>query len=43
MTTVASEQLVTRTGDFRLRLSVVTQRTLARALGLLGVAAPESM
>jgi arginyl-tRNA synthetase len=29
--------------DFRLRLSVVTQRTLARALGLLGVSAPESM
>ena len=29
--------------DFRLRLSVVTQRTMARALGLLGVAAPESM
>jgi arginyl-tRNA synthetase len=29
--------------DFRLRLSVVTQRTLARALGLLGVSAPEAM
>ena len=29
--------------DFRLRLSVATQRTLARALGLLGVSAPESM
>ena len=29
--------------DFRLRLSVVTRHTLARALGLLGVSAPESM
>jgi arginyl-tRNA synthetase len=29
--------------DFRLRLSVTTQRTLARALDLLGVSAPESM
>jgi arginyl-tRNA synthetase len=29
--------------DFRLRLSVVTQRTLARALGLLGVSAPDAM
>jgi arginyl-tRNA synthetase len=29
--------------DFRLRLSVVTQRTLARALALLGVSAPEAM
>jgi arginyl-tRNA synthetase len=29
--------------DWRLRLSVVTQRTLARALDLLGVTAPETM
>jgi arginyl-tRNA synthetase len=29
--------------DFRVRLSIVTQRTLARALELLGVSAPESM
>jgi arginyl-tRNA synthetase len=29
--------------DFRLRLSVATQDTLARALELLGVSAPESM
>ena len=29
--------------DLRLRLSVVTQRTIARALALLGVSAPESM
>jgi arginyl-tRNA synthetase len=29
--------------DFRLRLSAATQRTLARALGLLGVSAPDSM
>ena len=29
--------------DFRLRLSVASQRTLARALELLGVSAPESM
>jgi arginyl-tRNA synthetase len=29
--------------DWRLRLSVVSQRTLARALGLLGVSAPERM
>jgi arginyl-tRNA synthetase len=29
--------------DWRLRLSVVSQRTLARALGLLGVSAPDRM
>ena len=29
--------------DFRLRLCVVTQRTIARALDLLGVSAPEKM
>jgi arginyl-tRNA synthetase len=29
--------------DWRLRLSVVTQRTIARALDLLGVAAPDEM
>jgi arginyl-tRNA synthetase len=29
--------------DLRLRLCVATQRTIARALGLLGVSAPESM
>ena len=29
--------------DFRLRLSLTTQRTIARALGLLGVSAPEHM
>ena len=29
--------------DWRLRLSVVTQRTIARALDLLGVEAPEEM
>jgi arginyl-tRNA synthetase len=29
--------------SFRLALSVATKRTLARALGLLGVSAPESM
>jgi arginyl-tRNA synthetase len=29
--------------NLRLRLSVATQRTLARALGLLGVSAPEAM
>ena len=29
--------------SFRLALSVVTQRTIARALDLLGVTAPESM
>jgi arginyl-tRNA synthetase len=29
--------------DFRLRLCVATQRTIARALGLLGVDAPEEM
>jgi arginyl-tRNA synthetase len=28
---------------FRLALSVATKRTLARALGLLGVSAPDSM
>jgi arginyl-tRNA synthetase len=28
---------------FRLQLCVVSQRTLARSLGLLGVSAPESM
>ena len=29
--------------DLRLRLCVVTQRTIARALALLGVSAPQSM
>jgi arginyl-tRNA synthetase len=29
--------------DFRIALSVATQRTIARSLGLLGVSAPESM
>ena len=29
--------------DFRLRLSLTTQRTIARGLGLLGVSAPEQM
>ena len=29
--------------DFRLRLSLASQRTIARALGLLGVSAPERM
>ena len=29
--------------DLRLRLCVATQRTIARALALLGVSAPESM
>jgi arginyl-tRNA synthetase len=29
--------------DFRLRLSIASQRTIARALGLLGVSAPEHM
>jgi arginyl-tRNA synthetase len=29
--------------DFRLRLSVVSQRTIARALDVLGVAAPDRM
>ncbi len=29
--------------DFRLRLCVVTQRTIARALELLGVSAPQQM
>jgi arginyl-tRNA synthetase len=29
--------------DFRLRLCVASQRTIARALGLLGVSAPERM
>ena len=29
--------------SFRIALSVAAQRTIARALGLLGVSAPESM
>ncbi len=29
--------------DWRLRLSVVAQRTIAQALGLLGVDAPDEM
>jgi arginyl-tRNA synthetase len=29
--------------DWRLRLCVVSQRTIARALGLLGVRAPDEM